>query len=136
MIKRQAMEGIPYMKQNVPAGVHSPQDLFILLKDCTTYRHDPKGIELVHTAKSFFEDNYHGISGAGDCDDFTSIGISGLKAIGIPSNQIKIVLTGRNPKIAKHIYLKVKETPFDLTNMFYGEERQYPYYQEIPINKL
>lgn len=135
-IKRQALEGVGYMKAKMPAGIYSPSDLFDLLRDCTTYKHDPKGIELVHTPKSFFEDNWHGISGAGDCDDFTAVSIAGLKAIGTPNSKIKIVLTGRRPDIAKHIYLKVGDTPFDLTNVFYGEERQYPYYQEIPINKL
>lgn len=136
MIKKQAIEGVSYMKKNMPAGIYRPADLFELLKDVTVYRHDPKGIELIHTAKSFFEDNYHNRSGAGDCDDFTAVSISGLKAIGVPESKIKIVLTGRRADVAKHIYLKVNNTPFDLTNDLYGEERQYPFYQEIPLNKL
>jgi len=38
--------------------------------------------------------------------------------------------------VAKHIYLMVENTPFDLTNDLYGEERQYPFYQEIDLKNL
>jgi hypothetical protein len=135
-IKSQAFEGIDYMRENMPAGIYRPSELFNLLKDTVTYKHDPKGVELIHTPRSFYTDNYWKKSGYGDCDDFTVITIAGLKAIGVPESKIKIKLTGRQPYIAKHIYIVVDNTPFDLTNGYYGEERQYPYYQEIPLNKL
>jgi hypothetical protein len=132
----QALEGVDYMKRKIPGYIEKPQDLFYYLKDNTTYRHDPKGIELIHTPQSFFEDNYHGKPGAGDCDDFTATGIAALKAIGIPEAKIKVVLTGRNNKVPRHIYLNVNNTPFDLTNDIFGEERTYPYKQEIPLIRL
>jgi hypothetical protein len=132
----QALEGVSYMKRKIPAYIEKPQDLFYYLKDNTTYKHDPKGIELIHTPQSFFEDNYHGKSGAGDCDDFTATGIAGLKAIGVPEAKIKVVLTGRNNKVPRHIYLNVDGTPFDLTNDIFGEERTYPFKQEIPLLRL
>jgi hypothetical protein len=132
----QALEGVGYMKRKIPAYINRPQDLFYYLKDNTTYKHDPKGIELIHTPQSFFEDNYHGKPGAGDCDDFTATGIAALKAIGVPEAKIKVVLTGRNNKVPRHIYLNVDGTPFDLTNDIFGEERSYPYKQEIPLLRL
>jgi hypothetical protein len=132
----QALEGVSYMKRKIPRYIEKPQDLFYYLKDNTTYKHDPKGIELIHTPQSFFEDNYHGKPGAGDCDDFTATGIAALKAIGVPEAKIKVVLTGRNNKVPRHIYLNVDGTPFDLTNDIFGEERSYPYKQEIPLLRL
>ena len=130
------MEGIEYMKKQLPGYLSEPRDLFYYLKDRVTYKHDPKGIELIHTPKSLFEDNYHGVQGAGDCDDFTMLSIAALKAMGLPEAKIKIVLTGRSKTVPRHIYLSVNNTPFDLTNDLYGEERTYPYKQEIPLSRL
>jgi len=135
MIKLQAMEGLPYVKKNIPAGLNNEQ-LFNYLKDRVIYKHDPKGIELVHTPVSLFEDNYHGKSGAGDCDDFTMLSIAALKAQGVPESKIDVVLTGRNKRQPRHIYLAVDGQPFDLTNDQIGEERTYPYKQLIPLPLL
>ena len=135
-LKNQALEGVQYMRAKVPAYIEKPQDLYYFLKDNVTYKHDPKGIELIHTPQSFFEDNYHGKSGAGDCDDFTATSIAALKAIGIPEAKINVVLTGRSRKIPRHIYLSVNGIPFDLTNDIFGEERKYPFKQEIPLLRL
>ena len=135
MIKIQALEGLPYVKANIPAGL-SNSELFTYLKDRVIYKHDPRGIELVHTPHSLFEDNYHGTPGAGDCDDFTTLSIAALKAQGVPENSIDVVLTGRNKYNARHIYLAVNGQPFDLTNDQIGEERTYPYKQVIPLPLL
>lgn len=132
MIKRQAAEGVPYMRNKLPAGM-SRRQLFNYLKDRVTYKHDPKGIELVHTPQSFFEDNYHGKNAHGDCDDFTAVAIAALKAQGIPESRINVVLTGRSKNNPRHIYLNIDGLPFDLTNDNIGEERTYPYKQEIPL---
>lgn len=135
MIKAQALEGLPYVKKEIP-GKMKPDELFDYLKDRVTYRNDPKGIELVHTPQTLFEDNYHGKPGAGDCDDFSMLSIAALKAQGVPEKDINIVLTGKSRKTPKHIYLSVNGTPFDLTNSYYGQERTYPYKQEIPLKLL
>jgi len=135
MIKRQALESIPYVRSNIPKGMDT-KEIFDYLKERVTYKHDPKGIELVHTPKSLFEDNFHGKPGYGDCDDFTTLGIAALKASGIPEAKIDVVLTGRKKYTPRHIYLAVDGTPFDLTNDQLGEERKYPYKQSINIRKL
>lgn len=135
MIKRQALEGVPYMRKHLPSGMDR-EELFDYLKNRITYKHDPKGIELVHTPKSFFEDNFHGSPGSGDCDDFSVLGIAALKAQGVPEGKINVVLTGRSKKTPRHIYLSVDGQIFDLTNDRIGEERTYPYKQEIPLPLL
>jgi len=135
-LKSQSLEDIGYMKKQLPSYLAEPRDLFYYLKDKVTYKHDPKGIELIHSPKSLFEDNYHGVPGAGDCDCFTALSISALKAMGVPDAKINVVLTGRSKTVPRHIYLSVNNTPFDLTNDLYGEERPYPYKQEIPLNRL
>jgi len=135
-LKNQSLESVGYMKKQMPGYLSEPRDLFYYLKDRVTYKHDPKGIELIHTPQSLFEDNYHGKPGAGDCDCFTALSIAALKAMGVPDAKIKVCLTGRSKTIPRHIYLSVNNTPFDLTNDLYGEERPYPYKQEIPLNRL
>jgi transglutaminase-like putative cysteine protease len=135
-LKAQSLEGGNFMKKNIPTYISEPRDLFYFLKDRVTYKNDPKGIELIHSPESLFHDNYHGKPGSGDCDDFTMLSIAGLKAMGVPEAQINVCLTGRSKTVPRHIYLNVKGTPFDLTNDLYGEERPYPYKQEIPLNRL
>jgi hypothetical protein len=135
-LKNQSLEGVGYMRKNLPVYLSEPRDLFYYLKERVTYKNDPKGVELIHSPKSLFEDNYHNEPGAGDCDDFSMLSIAALKAMGIPEAQIKVCLTGRSKNVPRHIYLSVKNTPFDLTNDLFGEERPYPYKQEIPLNRL
>jgi len=135
-LKEQSLEGVGYIKKKLPSYLSEPSDLFYYLKDQVTYKHDPKGIELIHSPQSLFEDNYHGKPGAGDCDCFTALSIAALKAMGIPEAKIKVCLTGRSKTVPRHIYLSVNNTPFDLTNDLYGEERTYPYKQEIPLSRL
>jgi hypothetical protein len=135
-LKDQSLEGVDYMKKQLPSYLSEPRDLFYYLKDRVTYKSDPKGIELIHSPQTLFEDNYHKKPGSGDCDDFSMLSIAALKAMGIPEAQIKVCLTGQNKNVPRHIYLSVKNTPFDLTNDLYGEERSYPYKQEIPLIRL
>lgn len=135
-LKEQSLEGVGYMKKQLPSYLSEPSDLFYYLKDRVTYKSDPKGIELIHSPETLFEDNYHKKPGAGDCDDFSMLSIAALKAMGVPEAQIKVCLTGRNKNVPRHIYLSVKNTPFDLTNDLYGEERNYPYKQEILLSRL
>lgn len=135
-LKNQSLEGVNFMKKQIPASIETPKDLFYYLKNRVTYKHDPKGIELIHTPQTLFNDNYHGKPGAGDCDDFTMLSIAALKAMATPEAKIKVVLTGRSKNVPKHIYLSVNNTPFDLTNDEFGEERNYPFKQEIPLLRL
>jgi hypothetical protein len=135
-LKRQSKEGVNFMAKNIPGYIDNPRDLFYYLKTLVTYKSDPQKIELIHSPKSMLTDNFHGVSGAGDCDDFSMLAISALKAIGIPEGKINIVLTGNKPTTAKHIYLNVDGTPFDLTNSLYGYQRPYKFQQIINLKRL
>jgi hypothetical protein len=53
---------------------------YYVIKADLHYRHDPPGQELIHSAGALFHDNYHGIPGAGDCDDFSVLGCAVLIA--------------------------------------------------------
>ena len=132
-IKTQIVDSLPYAKKQCPP-MSSPEECFWWMKRHTTYKHDPKGIELLQSLPTLMENNYHGISGAGDCDCFT-IGLCSLfVANGIKN--VKVVLVGRNRSVPVHIYCVVYEKGnrkvFDLTNKKPYQERPYPYIQELP----
>jgi len=133
-IKSQALKDVKYMKARLP--YRSLPDLFLYLKSVTSYKNDPKQIELIHRPKSLFENNYHGKPGAGDCDCFTTLGIASLLAAGYKPSEIFITLVGREKTKPRHIYLYVDTTAFDLTNSMLGIERKYPFRQFINLNKI
>lgn len=133
-IKIQILDGMDYALFNCPS-FKDPDQLFTWLKERITYKNDPKGTELLQTLPTLMEDNWHGIPGAGDCDCFT-IAFTTL-AIAQGWKDIKIVLVGRNDKTPVHIYnviyWKGRRTVCDLTNKVINKEREYPFYQEIPV---
>src|SRR5258708_1246954 len=77
----QVSESIPYVIENFPP-LSSPEKIFNYLKLRTTYKKDPPGRELFQTTQTLFDDNYHGIPGAGDCDCFTNTVLATLIANG------------------------------------------------------
>ena len=134
MLMVQVYDSFPYAFDNCPEA-SSPERLFNILKQLTVYRNDPPGVELLQTMQTLFENNRHGIPGAGDCDCFTILSIAFLRVNGF--NKLAIVLRGRNSHTPVHIYPAVKEgskwLAFDLTNTYYGNERPYPYRQTLVI---
>lgn len=133
-LRLQAIESIPYCYQ-LTDGLNNPQDLFNYLKSITSYEPDPPGIELIHTAKSLFEKNYHGISGAGDCDDLTVLSFASLYCLGIKKQYI--TLSGNQENVPTHIFISFIESGnlinFDLTQTFYNVTRKYNFCQYLPI---
>lgn len=104
----------------------SPEHLFDFLKTNTIYKNDPPGIELVQSAGTLFENNYHGIKGAGDCDCFTVLALSCLSVLNYQTG----ILLYRNGEQFTHIAAALvddQERPiaFDLTASKYGELRKY-----------
>ena len=134
MLMCQVYESIPFAAKVCPA-MESPEQIFRWLKNQLIYRNDPPGIELLQAYHTMMENNYHGISGAGDCDCFTIAAISCLKVNGF--DDVAIILRGRNTETPVHIYPAVWDgkgwVAFDLTNTFYGQERPYTYKQILPI---
>ena len=137
-MRKQISESIPYALSELPS-FQSPEEAFKYLRSITTYKKDPKGVELFQTLPTLINKNYHGVSGAGDCDCFTIAAIATLLANGYTN--CGIVLVGRSPLVPVHIYAYVdidgKRRYFDLTNKKFDYERHYPFRQEIPfkINK-
>ena len=134
----QISESIPYALSEMPK-LNSPEKCFDWLKAHTTYKHDPKRVELFQTLPTLLDNNWHGKPGAGDCDCFTIAAVSTLLANGF--DNCGIVLAGRSPNRAVHIWAYV-DTPegrknLDLTNKYFDQTRHYPYLQHIPyqLNK-
>ena len=134
-IKIQIQDSIPYAKKNIPQ-LSTPEQCFKWLKYRITYKNDPSNIELLQTLPTLLNNNYHGISGAGDCDCFTIAICSILIANGF--DNIKICLVGRKKTMPVHIYVciydKGERKVLDLTNPKPKNERSYPYIQELPLN--
>jgi transglutaminase-like putative cysteine protease len=90
--------------------------------------------ELLQRMESLFEDNYHGVSGAGDCDCFTIAAVACAVANDIP---VRICIVGNSPKGPSHVYCEMKENgkwvAFDLVNAFYGETKPYKYKKIIAV---
>jgi hypothetical protein len=135
LFRKQVMEGVPYAQQELPRFT-SPEQIFNWLKLRTTYKNDPKGTELFQTLPTLLDDNYHGLTGSGDCDCFTIAALSILLANGFTDSGI--VLVGRKSWQPVHIYAYVvddggQKKYLDLTNKVYNYERPYPYKQHIPF---
>lgn len=136
LFKVQVLEGIPYAQTECPK-FETPEQAFEWLKLRTKYKNDPKGTELFQTLPTLLENNFHGITGHGDCDCFT-IAILSILAANKFKN-IGIVLVGRNTFNPVHIYAycvndKGEKQYLDLTNKYFDQTRYYPYKQEIPFN--
>lgn len=133
-IRQQIIDSVEYCYNNF-SGFRTPDDLFMTLKGCTVYQHDPHQMELLQEAQTLFENNWHGIPGAGDCDCFTILAHACFIANGWPRQQI--VLVGRNTKTPVHIYSRVHDGTrwrvFDLTQPTIDSEREYPYKQLIDL---
>jgi len=133
-LMNQSYESLSYAAKICPR-FETPEQLFNWLKHNTSFHSDPPGTELLQTMPTLFEENYHGVPGAGDCDCFVITAIACMKVNGW--DDIAIVLCGRNRDTPVHIYNAVLDNgqwkAFDLTNTYYGEERTYPFRQTLRI---
>lgn len=134
-IRTQIIDSVQYCYDNIPA-MENPKELFYYLKERTRFKHDPENIELLQTAKTLFENNYHGIIGAGDCDCLVILSCACYIAQGW--GNFDIVLAGRSHSAPVHIYTRIKNNDgyydvFDLTEANYNQERKYPLKQILPV---
>lgn len=132
--RTQVIESLPYAREVLPAHVQTPEQIFNWLKLRTTYKNDPKGVELFQTFPTLLENNFHGIPGAGDCDCFT---IAALACLLVRGYDCGIVLAGRNGLNPVHIWAYVIDKgqtyDFDLTNKYFNQSRHYSHTQKIPF---
>lgn len=128
----QAKAGIDYCKRQFPA-FSSPIEMFYYLKPRVTFHKDPPGTELIQSPGTMFENNYHGVPGAGDCDCFVTLLLACAWANGWPGS--KIVLTGNRKRSPSHIYViqewNGEQIILDLTEPSPNSERQYKYKQVL-----
>jgi len=129
----QIEESLSFARNFVPRG-ETPRSLFSLLKQHTTYRHDPPGVELLQSMPTLMHNNFYGIPGAGDCDCFTITTMACCKVENIP---VRIVIVGNTPNNPTHVYAEVMDggrwTAFDLVNALYGETKKYRYLSRIKV---
>jgi len=115
-------------------GERDPQRIFYLLKASTTYKSDPKNIELLQKMETLFENNYWGISGAGDCDCFSIAFAACMQVVNIES---RFVLAGRTPNVWVHVYNAIffrgEWMAVDLTCSNFNVERPYKFTIEKKI---
>jgi hypothetical protein len=127
-LKKQAIESIPYC-YDLTANIDNPEQLFEYLKTIITYKRDPPGIELLQTAKTLIENNWHGQSGYGDCDCFSILSLACLYCIG--ENNLFTIVAGQSDKSPSHIYTGFLKHgtfyDFDLTTDYFNVSRPYKY---------
>jgi hypothetical protein len=112
-----------------------PVSMFYGLKQLIKYHNDPPGVELLQSVPTLFENNYWGISGAGDCDCFSILVLS-MACVHNFGPQ-RVVLCGRSKMAPVHIFtqLKVNGTwkTLDLTRPLYNTHKPYKFYQHLPV---
>jgi len=132
-MQTQIEESLSFARNFVPRG-ETPRSLFALLKQHTTYRNDPPGVELLQSMPTLMHNNYYGIPGAGDCDCFTIAAVACCKVENIP---VRIVIVGNTEKNPTHVYAEVMDggrwVAFDLCSPFYGETKKYRYLSRIKV---
>lgn len=137
-IRLQVKEGMPWAAQNIPYFVN-PVELYYWLRIRTKYVNDPPNIELLQSAETLFDNNFHGIPGAGDCDCFSVLTLTALQVQKWKA-PAWIKLAGRNKQYPVHIWAGVdyngEEIALDLTEHKPGQERKYTYIQKLYFNKI
>ena len=130
-LKKQAREGISYC-YDITEGINSPEELFNYLKMITIYRSDPPGTELLQTPQTLFENNSHGESGAGDCDDFAILSLACLYCLD-SRLRLFVTLAGNTNVSPSHVYVSLIKGgtlySFDLTTATFNTERKYKFTQ-------
>jgi hypothetical protein len=133
-IRTQVLDSLYFCKNDMPRFT-DPESMFNNLRQMITYKNDPPGVELLQTAGTLFNSNYHGIPGAGDCDCFSILVLAMCAVHGW--NDQKIILAGRTKLAPVHIWTQVKFGgkwyDMDLTQTYFNTSRKYKYIQKINI---
>jgi hypothetical protein len=133
-IRTQVLDSLFYCKNEMPR-FKDPESMFNNLRQMITYKNDPPGVELLQTVGTLFNDNYHGIPGAGDCDCFSILVLSMCAVHGW--NDQRIILAGRTKLAPVHIWTQVKFNgvwyDMDLTQTYFNTSRKYKYIQKMNV---
>jgi len=79
-IRTQVIDSLDYCVNEMPR-FRDPESMFNGLKAMITYKNDPPGVELLQSVPTLFEQNYWGQRGAGDCDCFSILALTGMISI-------------------------------------------------------
>lgn len=130
-----AILGVPYCAERW-GTTNSIKQIWIICKQNITYMNDANQVEQIQNPATLFENNIHGIPGAGDCDCFSALLICMLLANGYDKNKIFIYLQGNKKDYPSHILIKYDDVFLDLTQTHFNTIRSYKYYDIIPIRKF
>jgi len=129
-IHTQVCDSLEYCANEMPV-YDNPLQMYYGLLPLVKYKNDPPGIELLQSVPTLFDNNYWGISGAGDCDCMSILVLS-MCAVHGWSRQ-RIVLCGRTKSYPVHIFTEVfykgKWHTMDLTRKLYNTHKEYKFYQ-------
>jgi len=138
-MRYQIRDSLPYCRQHF-SGLNTPQQMWNRLKPLVRYVQDPPNVELLQSVPTMMNrrTNWHRIAGAGDCDCFTILVLSTLKANPVYNSVDKFaVLVGNTWDEPTHIYAAVKWKgrliAIDLTNPALNVERPYKFRQYVPL---
>jgi hypothetical protein len=133
-IRTQVIDSLDFCVNNMPT-FRDPEQMFNTLRNMTTYKNDPVGIELLQSVPTLINNNYWGVSGAGDCDCFTILILS--MCVAHNWNDQEIVLAGRSKVSPVHIWSRVKFKgrwyDMDLTQTYFNTCRNYKYKQFLKV---
>lgn len=133
-IHTQVIDSLDYCANNMPV-YPDPVSMFYGLKQLIKYHNDPPGVELLQSVPTLFDNNYWGISGAGDCDCFSILVLS--MALVHNFGPQRVVLCGRSKMAPVHIFTQIKVNgtwkTLDLTRPLYNTHKPYKFYQHIPV---
>ena len=133
-IREQIIYSFDYCANKLPT-YDTPEQLYNNMLPLLTYKNDPPGIELLQSVPTLFENNYWGISGAGDCDCFVIL-ICSMCAVNKIGKQ-RIVLAGRSKEAPVHIWSEIlyngKYQAMDMTQKLFNSTRKYKYIQYLYI---
>lgn len=131
-MREKVKESIPYAKSYCPKS-SSPEDLFYKIKMTLTYYPDGFNRELLQSMQTLYDYNFHGISGAGDCDCFTVTGLACLLVNGY--KPLYIVLAGYDANKPCHVFGGLGTgndfKKFDLCAPYYNHSKKYNWYKKI-----
>ena len=128
----QSLISVEYCAQKFGQNL-SIDEIWTIGKQNLIYQNDAKGIEQIQSVGTLFENNIHGIPGAGDCDCFTVFSIAMLLANGYELEKIKIVLQGNERQAPSHIFTMYENKFIDFTEPFFNVCRNYNFYQILHL---
>jgi len=129
--KNQVRDSLPAAARDYPPGtIADAYELWDELRPRVIYVNDPTGLELFQSYETLFYKNWHGRSGAGDCDCFALTTAAVATVAGLP---FEIVLAGRSKAAPVHIYTEVQGIIVDLTRPKINDARHYPYLQKFAL---